>query len=76
MWVLLLLVQVKHKRTLYRFLLQKQKYAGINGDRNSNTTNKTTEMAGKNAIYTEKFKRITEVSRSYNHYSGKCTNTD
>ena len=29
MWILLLLVQVKHKRTLYRFLLQKKEFAKI-----------------------------------------------
>ena len=39
-WILLLLVQVKHKRTLYKFLLQKQKCAGIMGVEIQNTTNK------------------------------------
>ena len=45
-WILLLLVQVKHKRTLYRFLLSKLEICnGNNEDRNSKHNRITTEMA-------------------------------
>ena len=45
-WILLLLVQVKHKRMLYRFFIIKLEICNENnGDRNSKTQQITTEMA-------------------------------
>ena len=46
MWILLLLVQVKHKSKLYRFLLSKLEICnGNNEDRNAKHNRITTEMA-------------------------------
>ena len=66
MWILLLLVQVKHKRTLYSFLLSKLEICnGNNEDRNLKHNRITTEMAEYTQIIPE-IKGNTEVSGSYN----------
>ena len=50
-WILFMLVQVKHKRTFYRFLLSKIECARINGGRNSETQQLTTTIGRTNAKY-------------------------
>ena len=61
-----MLVQVKHKRTFYRFLLSKIECARINGGRNSETQQMTTTI-GRTKCKILLNSKTTEVSkRSYN----------
>ena len=70
-----MLVQVKHKRTLYRFLLSKIECARINGGINSETQQITTTIGRTNAKYYQS-QRLLRSQKGATILLRQSTNTD